>query len=867
MIENWMDLLKKNTNWKKSKADSNVLNARENRLRLLMEGRKNKPRKIEESLFLYYYNCRLHREKEDAADEAIKFMAEFFPKSGDMLNSIISEVEDCISSRKEMNLLSDEEVIELLEVSEEENKKIGFGNKRKQTELGRLNQQLDQQKREELAKLYFAGMKENGKVDTNYIAEKLGWKRRKVQYVIKCLNLRSLNAIEEVDFNSCQRFRHKSKTGIDFANKKTPDWGWEREAAWVESFQYALPDSDVEGRKGIYNLIEYTLSGNKDHQERLTKCLADVASICISRPLTVVEKFEKKLIQQEGKTKEITVEVRKLDKRLMGMIDSIRIAVSKGTVELDFWRDKLPKSDGSFVIYPTEYQPFTKNFAEMVERFPQERKQDGEVIMKRLSDLQKNDSLYFEGGKKRMRREVFFQLLQQYLTPQFLLDLPRDAINDDKAFIKVLVNELSKPRPLTRVGRLSKEQRAALKVLESGQNVFITGGAGVGKTVLLNAFVEEQTKKGKKILVTAPTGMAAAHISGTTLHQAFGIPQMVMGTKEYNTKKIATIRQYDVIIIDEISICRADVFNYVTNTIDQTNKPIQLVVCGDFYQLPPVLEKDEKNTWNRKWNDIGIYAFDAPNWAKKKFKIVNLTEVHRQKNKAFIEALNKVRVGDSDGIKWINQNAHFGEILDATTIAAKNKDVNEVNQKYIDKYSNYTLYRPVNCHYLEGTHAGEACGKDVRVSGVLPLYQGMQIMFTKNMSELGVQNGTTGVITKLMPNSLYVRISNGCEVLVRRVSCQEGNIIVSNDWLDEAKGEKVTYSQFPIKPAYAYTAHKAQGQSLNLEYVIPGMFEHGQLYVALSRCKDVSRLYIQAPIDEGDLIIDERVKEFYNSLN
>ena len=148
--------------------------------------------------------------------------------------------------------------------------------------------------------------------------------------------------------------------------------------------------------------------------------------------------------------------------------------------------------------------------------------------------------------------------------------------------------------------KLNKEQIKNLKILSSGKNIFLTGEAGTGKSFLIKEFIKQKTDEGKNVLITAPTGISALNIDGMTVHKAFGVPTPAYGSvlSKITLSKIKLVSVADIIIIDEISMCRNDVFEYVYACIDKVKKElkknIQLIVLGDFYQLPPVVTKSEK---------------------------------------------------------------------------------------------------------------------------------------------------------------------------------------------------------------------------------------------------------------------------------
>lgn len=217
------------------------------------------------------------------------------------------------------------------------------------------------------------------------------------------------------------------------------------------------------------------------------------------------------------------------------------------------------------------------------------------------------------------------------------------------------------------VGTLNEEQSRALDLMNSGRNVFVTGGAGTGKSFLIRAFCKQN--KGKNIIITAPTGVAAQNVKGATLHRTFRIPTKLLSPNEptLNNKAVTEVlHKTNVVIIDEISMCREDVFTYVARYIAEENlrrkrmkstpEPIQLILVGDFMQLPPVITSSEKNLFTQLWGNSQGFAFMSKAWDYFNIHTIKLTEVMRQKEDSFSSALNKIRKNDSAALDYLNSH-------------------------------------------------------------------------------------------------------------------------------------------------------------------------------------------------------------------
>lgn len=241
------------------------------------------------------------------------------------------------------------------------------------------------------------------------------------------------------------------------------------------------------------------------------------------------------------------------------------------------------------------------------------------------------------------------------------------------------------------VSGLTDEQKAVFNAMAAGHNVFLSGGAGTGKTYVLRKFMDYAENKGKNILRMAPTGIAARLIGGATIHRTIHAPTTVIGPDNFQETTYASqmgekvyevIAQTDIIIVDEISMCRSDLFSYLAKIIlaeDHPHQPffeskkrkarngkkpkpiqhhIQVILCGDFAQLPPIIGKESQEVWHQCYpSNDGGWAFFTDQWDALKLQIFDLKKVLRQSDPDFSEALNLIRRGDSTGIEYLNKNS------------------------------------------------------------------------------------------------------------------------------------------------------------------------------------------------------------------
>lgn len=423
---------------------------------------------------------------------------------------------------------------------------------------------------------------------------------------------------------------------------------------------------------------------------------------------------------------------------------------------------------------------------------------------------------------------------------------------------------------------LNKGQKQALNVLNSGRNVFLSGEAGTGKSFVLNHFLKQN--RYKNILITAPTGIAAININGSTLHRVFKVPIEPISPTKAVLKTSETIQKADIIVIDEISMCRFDCFEYVAKAIKLAEKeaqakenakalrlrkepsalpPKQVIVVGDFFQLPPVITEKDRNVLDNYWNKImqigNGFAFQAPMWNEFNFVTVILTEQMRQKdNFDFVTNLNKIRKGDKEALKWFNTNANKKK-QKGIYLCATNKSAEQINIQESAKIKQkpYIYHAEISGNVLE---------TDKATSDTLELKIGMQVMSLMNDNENRYQNGTLGIIKKLTDDSVIVAFEDEIvEIIPHKWEIIDYKII-------ENKVEKVvigTFKQLPLKIAYAITIHKSQGQTYESANISPYCFAAGQLYVALSRLKSIEKLHLMSEIKPEYLITSQDVLNFY----
>ena len=301
--------------------------------------------------------------------------------------------------------------------------------------------------------------------------------------------------------------------------------------------------------------------------------------------------------------------------------------------------------------------------------------------------------------------------------------------------------------------KLNRSQKKALNVLKSKNNIFLTGDPGVGKTYLINLFIDELKKSNCNVLVTASTGIAALNLGGITMHKAFSIPVPAYG-HPVKTSSYTFLQYVDVVIIEEISLCRNDAFSYMCNCIKMAekkfNKKIQLIIIGDFYQLPPVVKQSEYNKMRTYGYDLSGYAFTSIEWKTMKFKIIALHEVIRQSDVEFINNLNKLKVSNKTCIKYFNKKVQSNKEFypeNAVCLCSTNVAANAINKEKLDSIDSEQFI------YL-----AEKTGNistDIPNDEVVVLKNGAKIIFLNNDNEHNnYYNGMLGTVKECKKDGL-----------------------------------------------------------------------------------------------------------------
>ena len=402
---------------------------------------------------------------------------------------------------------------------------------------------------------------------------------------------------------------------------------------------------------------------------------------------------------------------------------------------------------------------------------------------------------------------------------------------------------------------LTPSQEQAIKLLDAGLNVFLTGKAGTGKSFLVDYFVAKHSDK--SIVKCAPTGVAALNIEGATIHRTFGVPVRLLGHNDVcsSNDKLDVLKKADVILIDEISMCRIDVFEYVIRSLNRVGiRNKQLILVGDFYQLPPVLTPADTPTFNQLYGDR-LYAFESDLWNSSNLLTLELTEVKRQNEKRFLDSLSNIREGISDFSIFQIANRADDKAVSLCPTKAKAKEINDGHLRQL----------PNHKHYMASI-MGSVLESDMVADKELVLAEDARIIMLVNDTGGRWVNGSMGTVTELSDNHITVQIDNGGECRVDPYTWSIKEYVLEED--EETREKRVvekeigSFTQFPLKLAWAITIHKSQGQTYDKVNIYNGFFANGQMYVALSRCKTLNGIHTMGNLIPSQLKCSVAVKNF-----
>ena len=417
---------------------------------------------------------------------------------------------------------------------------------------------------------------------------------------------------------------------------------------------------------------------------------------------------------------------------------------------------------------------------------------------------------------------------------------------------------------------VTPEFQTAWNSIQAGENLLILGSAGTGKSTFLK-WLRKQLEGKKAYAVLAPTGMAALNVGGQTIHSFFGLKRDALQGgeawhKPRNPKIFASMK---LLVIDEISMVRADIFDTVDRFLRKFGPNpklpfggVQMVLMGDLCQLPPVVRSDEMSYFQSFYPTPFFFSSHA--WNDGDFGIVQFSQIFRQTDQPFIDILNQVRHGNTGAalLNTLNERLTSNPPTGAVVLAARNRTVEEINARNLANLRTPT-------HRYEADTIGDIDPNSFTTPSELILKVGARVMFTRNDPNQRWVNGSLGEVIALGKSTVTVKMPDGDTHVVEATKWETTKYRLDENTNTLTPTVAGTFTQIPLTLAWALTIHKAQGQTIPtcvIDLSDGGTFAEGQLYVALSRARSLDSIHLTTPITSRHIKTNPAVLDFYRHL-
>lgn len=421
-------------------------------------------------------------------------------------------------------------------------------------------------------------------------------------------------------------------------------------------------------------------------------------------------------------------------------------------------------------------------------------------------------------------------------------------------------------------------------VLHTFKSVFLTGKAGTGKTTLLKTIL---SKTKKNTIVVAPTGVAAINAGGVTIHSMFQLPpscfiptkafypservtnwSILAKSQRFRKEQRQILIELDLLVIDEISMVRADLLDAIDYTLRRIRKQsapfggVQLLVIGDLFQLAPVVKELDWRVLSEFYESP--FFFDALSWKQVQAMTIELKHVYRQEDEAFVKILNNIRTGNPSQEDIDQLNVHYKKELPehhVIRLSTHNYKANKLNQDMLKALDSKEIR-------LRAMVTGQFSESSFPTPETIQLKEGAQVMFIRNDPEGEFFNGKLGVVERRDGEELLIFIpKEGRTIRLGRMSWENIKYHFDTSTKEVEKETCGTFEQYPVKLAWAVTVHKSQGLTFDKMIVdLEDSFAAGQLYVALSRCRSLEGLHLSSKLALKNVIIDNRIARYYEQV-